>query len=578
MIRLKTRYEVEMVPHAEHPRPQAERGDWLCLNGDWEFKKRSVEKEIVYEGKIVVPFSPESLLSGIEEGFVLNAGESLVYKRKILITENLLRGRTVVHFDAVDSECAVYWNGVRVGVHKGGYTPFEVDISAQAKAGENEIEVVCYDDATRNGGAKGKQKDKRGGIWYTPQSGIWQTVWVESMPETYISNVKVKPNPEDNTVVIEADGGPMEITVVDEGKAIIRGKFEHKATLQYDFEHWSPENPKLYYFILQNEAGDVVRSYFGVRSFGKAEDENGKMRLTLNGKPYFFNGVLDQGYWSDGMLTPPCDRAMEDELSLIKDMGFNTVRKHIKIEPMRWYYHCDRLGLVVWQDFVNGGDKYKFTHVALWPFLGFKHKDSDYKYFGRANEEGRAEFLQAADDTVNALYNCVCIGMWVPFNEGWGQFDSTQLTAHIRELDDSRIIDSVSGWHDQGKDKTELRSMHTYYKRLRVPRRDPRPVILSEFGGYSMKIAGHVFNEKRNFGYKKFKSNHKLVAALEKLYLKKICKLIRKGLSGCIYTQVSDVEDELNGLRTYDRKVVKISVKDMARINRQVKKQADEIK
>lgn len=575
MIRLKTRYEVEMIPHAEHPRPQAERGDWLCLNGDWEFCKRSAEKEIVYQGNIVVPFSPESLLSGVEEGFVLKKGESLVYKRKVLITDSLLRGRTVVHFDAVDSECAVYWNGVKVGVHKGGYTPFEVDISAQVKFGENEVEVVCYDEATREYGTRGKQKDKRGGIWYTAQSGIWQTVWVESMPETYISNLKIMPNAEDNTVCIEADGGPMEITVIDDGKAIIRGKFEHTATLKYNFERWSPENPKLYYFVLQNEAGDVMRSYFGVRSFGKVEDAKGKMRLALNGKPYFFNGVLDQGYWSDGMLTPPSDRAMVDELSLLKEMGFNTVRKHIKIEPMRWYYHCDRLGLVVWQDFVNGGDKYKFTHVALWPFLGIKVKDSKYKYFGRESEEGRAEFLQQADDTMNALYNSVSVGMWVPFNEGWGQFDSTEITAYIRERDDSRIIDSASGWYDQGKDKTELRSMHKYFGWLRVPRRDPRPVILSEFGGYSIKIAGHVFNEKKNFGYKKFKSQEKFVLALEKLYGKKICKMMRKGLSGCIYTQVSDVEDELNGLRTYDRKILKISVADMARINDWVKQQAD---
>lgn len=567
MIRLKTRYEAELIPHAEHPRPQAERSDWLCLNGDWEFCKRSVDKTVVYEGKIVVPFSPESLCSGVAENFVLGHGESLVYKRKAVLSENLLRGRTVVHFGAVDSECAVYWNGVKVGVHRGGYTPFEADISAVAKLGENEIEVVCYDDATRTGGARGKQKDKRGGIWYTPQSGIWQTVWIESMPKTYISNLRITPNAEENTVCIEADGGPMEIIVVDGGKAIIRGKFQSQATLRYDFEHWSPENPKLYYFILQNEAGDVLRSYFGVRSFGKAEDSNGRMRLTLNGKPYFFNGVLDQGYWSDGMLTAPCDKAIVEELKLLKNMGFNTVRKHVKIEPMRWYYHCDRLGLVVWQDFVNGGDAYKFTRTALLPFFGFKHDDTDYKYFGRANGAGREEFLQAADDTVDALYNSVCVGMWTLFNEGWGQFDSITLAECVREKDPTRIVDANSGWYDQGKHCTEVKSIHAYYKGMRVSRRDPRPVILSEFGGYSLKIDGRTFQEKKNFGYKKFKTQEKYVAALQKLYLKKISKLLKKGLSGCIYTQVSDVEDELNGLRTYDRKTLKIPVEEMARIN-----------
>ncbi len=567
MIRLKTRYEVERIPHAEHPRPQAERGDWLCLNGEWEFCKRSVEKEVAYEGKIVVPFSPESLCSGVAEGFALSHGESLVYKRKVFLTENLLRGRTVVHFGAVDSECAVYWNGVKVGVHRGGYTPFEIDITEQAKSGENEIEVICYDDATRTGSTRGKQKDDRGDIWYTPQSGIWQTVWVESMPETYVSDLKITPNAEENTVCIEANGGPMEIIVVDNGQAIIRGKFERRVTLRYDFEHWSPENPKLYRFVLKNETGDVVRSYFGVRSFGKSQDETGRARLTLNGKPYFFNGVLDQGYWSDGLMTAPSDAAIKDELSMLKAMGFNTVRKHVKIEPMRWYYYCDMLGLVVWQDFVNGGDAYKFTRTALLPFFGAKHKDDDYVYFGRENEVGREDFLRDADDTVNALYNCVSVGMWTLFNEGWGQFDSVALASRIKEKDATRLIDANSGWYDQGEDCTEIKSIHAYFKKARWSKKETRPVILSEFGGYSLKVSGRVFNEKRNFGYKKYKSPEKYAAALEKLYLKKIAKLKKKGLSGCIYTQVSDVEDELNGLRTYDRKALKISVEAMAKIN-----------
>ena len=373
------------------------------------------------------------------------------------------------------------------------------------------------------------------------------------------------------------NGSEAEITVFDGATEILREKFKGMVTLAYDFELWSPEHPKLYDFVLTNGAGDEVRSYFGVRSFGRMKDEQGIARLTLNGKPYFFNGVLDQGYWSDGMLTYPSDQAAYDELALLKEMGFNTVRKHIKLEPMRWYYHCDRLGLVVWQDFVNGGGAYKFTHIAAFPFLGFHHRDDDYAYFARENEEGRYEFMHMSEEILTQLYNCTCIGVWVPFNEGWGQFDSAKMNDFIRGIDRTRIIDTVSGWHDQGVGKTELKSLHTYYTPLRVPK-DSRPVVLSEFGGYSMKTTGHVFDESKEFGYKKFKTQADLVSALKKLYLKKLLPLIAKGLCGCIYTQVSDVEEEINGLVTYDRAVVKIPVEEMRAVNDMLFAEANRIR
>ncbi|MBQ7913599.1 MAG: glycoside hydrolase family 2 [Clostridia bacterium] len=565
-----------IIPHNEHPRPQAQRKDWLCLNGEWDFYKTD-GKNKEYEGKILVPFSPETLNSGIAEGFVLNPQETLYYTRRFTLTENLLRGVTLLHFDAVDSECEVYCNGVRVGEHCGGFTAFSVDISEVARLGENEILLVCRDEGTRNSGARGKQSDERGGIWYTPQSGIWQSVWIESMPKQKIGKFFITPNAFNKTVEILLDNDfETEITVFDEGKEIIRKVFKRRVVLSYEFTLWSPENPKLYDFVLKNGAGDEVSSYFGVRSFGKMTDSEGKRRLTLNSKPYFFNGVLDQGYWSDGMLTYPCDKAAEDELTLLKNMGFNTVRKHIKIEPMRWYYYCDKLGLIVWQDFVNGGGNYKFTHVAAFPFLGFKRRDDDYKYFAREDERGRAEYAQGVDETLAQLYNCTCIGLWVPFNEGWGQFDSAKWTEYVRQKDPTRIIDSVSGWHDQGVDKTELLSLHTYYTPLRVPK-DKRPVVLSEFGGYSMKCDGHVYDEDKEFGYKKFKSQEQLTAALKKLYLSKLKPLIKRGLCGCIYTQVSDVEEEINGLITYDRAIVKVSVEEMAAINAEIRKEAEKI-
>ncbi|MBR2464405.1 MAG: glycoside hydrolase family 2 [Clostridia bacterium] len=556
------------VPHSEHPMPQAAREHWLNLNGKWEFCKIDAAGNKSFEGEILVPFSPETLNSGVDEGFVLERGAHLCYSRTVMLDKSMLQGTTVLRFGAVDSSCEVFFNGTRVGAHRGGFTAFSFDVTDVCRKGENTLEVIVFDEATRNGGARGKQSDTRGGIWYTPQSGIWQTVWLESMPKKHIRNLKITPDAMKKTVKIAADsmGGKIEIRVFDNGEEILQGKFTDEITLSYDFELWSPEHPKLYELELKNGAGDVVRSYFGVRSFGRVIDKNGKVRLSLNGKPYFFNGVLDQGYWSDGMLTYPCDAAVIDELTMLKEMGFNTVRKHIKIEPMRWYYHCDRLGLTVWQDFINGGGEYKFSHVAALPFLGFKHKDSDYKYFARENAEARAEFDTMVDEILDQLYNTVSISVWVPFNEGWGQFDSAKYTAYVHEKDPTRIIDSVSGWHDQGVGKTDLCSLHTYYTPLRVPR-DPRPVVLSEFGGYSMKVEGHVFDPEKEFGYKKFKTEAELVAALRVLYLKKLKPLIAKGLCGAIYTQVSDVEEEINGLVTYDRAVQKVPTAAMREIN-----------
>lgn len=571
MIHLRTKYELGAIPHAEHPLPQAEREHWLTLNGTWSLQKLTSDGSVDYRGKILVPFSPETLNSGVEEGFVLRQGEKLIYERTVTLDESLLRGTTLLHFGAVDSACEVFWNGERVGGHVGGFTAFLLDVTKVTRVGENTLRVEVTDEATRNGGARGKQSDRRGGIWYTPQSGIWQSVWLESMPQKYVHGLRLIPDAKTKTVKVSSEsfGETQTITVYDDGKEILSASYERETVLSYDFELWSPEKPKLYPCKITNESGDCVKTYFGVRSFGMGKDVKGKARLTLNGEPYFFNGVLDQGYWSDGMLTYPSDAAAYDELKMLKDMGFNTVRKHIKLEPMRWYYHCDRLGLAVWQDFVNGGGDYQFTHVAAFPFLGFHHRDDDYRYFAREDADARAEFERTADETVDQLFNCVSIAVWVPFNEGWGQFDSARVTEWLRKKDSTRIIDSVSGWHDQGVGKTTLKSLHTYYTRLKVPK-DSRPVVLSEFGGYSMKIDGHVFDPSREFGYKKFRTEQELLAALRTLYLEKLLPLIEKGLCGCIYTQVSDVEEEINGLVTYDRAIIKIPVEQMRQINERI--------
>ena len=570
-MKLKTDYQVDTIPFPEYPRPQFKRESFLNLNGLWKFGKAKRDEEVKeLKDEILVPFSPETLNSKIPEGFSLGIDEKLIYERAVEIDDDMLKGVTLLHFGAVDQEATVYLNGEKICYHKGGFTPFSVDVTEFIKRGENFLRVECTDVTELSEGARGKQSSKPGEIWYTPQSGIWQTVWMESAPKDYIKGLKILTDAILKEVTICSDCAVGQtITVFDGEEIIFTDKFTDSVTLRYDFELWSPENPKLYDFKITAESGDEITSYFGVRSFGISNDKTGIARLTLNGKPYFFNGVLDQGYWPDGLLTPPSDKAILDELTMLKDMGFNMIRKHIKLEPLRWYYYCDKLGLTVWQDFVSGGGEYNWFHIAAFPFLGFKHKDNDYKYFSRTNDEGRKEFIDSVYETVNTLYNCTSIAVWVPFNEGWGQFDSAKVTALVKELDSSRIIDSVSGWHDQGVDKTELKSLHTYYTPLKVPK-DRRPVVLSEFGGFSLKVNGHVFSEEKEFGYKIFKTQEKYIEAVENLYLKKVKPLIKKGLCAAVYTQVSDVEEEINGLITYDRKVVKMPIKKMKEINSKI--------
>ena len=574
MATLKTDYFIPEIPFPEYPRPQEERKEWLNLNGKWQFAKTKKQEKSTSFGEILVPFSPETANSGIGNGFTLGEGEMLVYQR-VFSLKKQPNTATLLHFGAVDSHAEVFVNGKLAGTHDCGYTAFTLDITDFVQDGENQLRVEVTDDFAH--GARGKQSKKAGGIWYTAQSGIWQTVWLETLPFNYIRGLRYTMNAENKTVTVYAgsNGVKQTIRVFDGERQIAEKIFTSKTEIAYDFEYWSPENPKLYDVIITNADGDEVKSYFGYRFFTVGKDKTGIPRLFLNGKPYFFSGVLDQGYWPDGLLTPPSDKAMSDELQLLKRMGFNTVRKHIKIEPMRWYYHCDKLGLVVWQDFVNGGGEYKFTHVAAFPFLGFQHKDSDYRYFSRENEQGRAEFEQMAKDTVSQLFNCTSIGMWVIFNEGWGQFDSAYFTEWLKNADPSRVIDSVSGWHDQGKTITTLKSLHTYYTPLRVPK-DPRPVVLSEFGGYSFKISGHVFAEDKEFGYKKFRDREKLNLALSELFSKKLKPLIKKGLCASIYTQVSDVEEEINGLVTYDRKIVKVNANMLNALNQALYKEMDE--
>ncbi len=562
-------YKIGKIPHPEYPRPQFRRDDYHCLNGIWKFAVRKAGEPLGnYDKHILVPFSPETANSGIGGVFSVTPADRLYYGTTFDVTEDWLKKDTLLHFGAVDYSCDVYINGKLAGSHEGGYTAFTVYVSPFITVGENSIDLVVCDPTEESCGGRGKQKTYRGGIWYTAQSGIWQTVWLENVPKKRIEDLTITSDADKKEVYIDlVYDGMKKYTVYDNGKIILNGRTKGKIVLKYDFTLWSPETPKLYDVVFHC-GEDTVYSYFAVRSFGMVTDLNGIKRLALNGKPYFFSGLLDQGYWPDGLLTPPCDHAVINELKFVKRMGFNTLRKHVKIESMRWYYHCDRLGIVVWQDFVNGGGEYTFSHIATQPFLGVKHNDADYAYFARSDEKGRKRFTAEWQETVNQLKNCPCISTWTVFNEGWGQFDSEKIAYAVRTTDPTRIVESVSGWHDY-KNKCDIRSLHIYYTSLKVPK-DTRPVVLSEFGGYTYKTIGHVYDEKKTFGYKKFRSSDKYVNAIRRLYINKVAPLISKGLSACIYTQLTDVEDELNGLITYDRKKVKIAPLVVSSLNNEL--------
>ena len=547
----------------EYPRPQMKRESYLNLNGVWEYAiTESDAPPEKYDGEIIVPFSPESELSLVNRSLLPK--QTLWYRRVFCLPEGFNRGRVLLHFGAVDQEAVVFLNGKKLGSHLGGYTPFSFELSS-ALAQENILVVKVRDVSDSSYQSRGKQKTERGGIWYTAQSGIWQTVWLESVPQQYISDIKITPLFDESEVELTVSSEcskPCTARWEDGERSFLPNKpVRLKLT---NFIAWSPENPQLYSLTL-TLGEDSVESYFGMRKFSVEKDENGVKRLFLNNKPYFHNGLLDQGYYSDGLLTPPSDEAMIFDIQTAKDLGFNMLRKHIKIEPARFYYHCDRLGMLVWQDMVNGGGAYKFLTIASPLMTGIHFKDSRYKWFSREDEKGREQYMRELDETVKHLYSTVSLAMWVPFNEGWGQFDAEKAVNRILELDSTRTIDHASGWHDQKIG--EIKSLHVYFKPYRFKRdKLSRAVVLSEFGGYNYREDGHCFNE-RDFGYKRLKTPEELLAAFERLYNKEIIPAKEKGLCATVYTQLTDVEDELNGLITYDRKVLKFPAERLRQIN-----------
>lgn len=627
-MRMLTRWGAALDPEAplpEYPRPQLVRGDWANLNGRWSYAITACAGDgaprpgrssssgdplavadpsappALWDGQIVVPFSPETPLSGVSRS--LGADQTLWYRRTFTPPRPLEPGeRLLLHFGAVDQSCRVAVNGIEVGGHTGGYLPLTVDIthalapadpSIAGSSGDAELVVAVRDVTDASWLSLGKQSSNRGGIWYTPQSGIWQTVWCEIVPAVAVDRLTLTPRLDSGTVDVTvhsehaAPGQTARVTLSAPGaaaatvtSAVVPVNTPGAVTVSGELRPWSPEDPYLYH--LQVSLGtDSVSSYVGMRSFGVGTDDRGHSHLLLNGRPYLQVGLLDQGYWPDGGYTAASDDALVYDVQLAKDLGFTMLRKHIKVEPLRWYHHCDRLGMLVWQDAVNGGGRYR-PSVITTPVAASLHvSDRRYPAFARADPEGRAQFETELTDMIEHLRSVPSLALWVPFNEGWGQFDASRITDLVRELDPTRPVDHASGWHDQGAG--DLHSLHVYFRPVRLPRdpgrrwplwpdahllrrRRPRVIALTEYGGYSLALPGRTWGEKV-FGYRRLRTARDLLSALQQLHRRQIEPAIRRGLAATCYTQLSDVEDEVNGLVTYDRDVVKLPAEELRAIN-----------
>ena len=565
----------------EYPRPQYQRDSYLNLNGIWKYALRNKGQNLgnEYDGDILVPFSIESPLSGV--GKSLKPGMTLFYNRKIDLTKIKNNGKFLLNFGAVDQETDVYIEGKHVGNHKGGYFSFSFDITDFLPQDLSNVDLIVrvIDNLKENGEAYGKQSNPRGNIYYIPTGGIWQTVWIESVPVNYLKNVKMTPFYDEGKIEFIPEciitnnknifNEKIKYIITDKMGKSISGEIpiDQKSLIEIPkpLFSWSPEDPNLYQvkFIFGE---DIINSYFAMRKFSIAEDKRKIKRLFLNNKPYFHIGVLDQGYWSDGFYTAPSDEALKYDIIKMKEMGFNMLRKHIKIEPMRWYYHCDTLGMIVWQDMISGGSFYNPFIAMVAPFLKISLPDNWYSFFGRGTEESRNTYYRELKEMILQLYNSPCISTWVPFNEGWGQFDALKSVDFIKELDNTRYIDHASGFHDQkGGD---FLSLHIYFGKIDFGEdKYGRVHALSEFGGYSYIEENHCGSD-HHFGYSKYKTKEELNEAYKELIIKDVIPAIPKGLSASVYTQLSDVEDEVNGLLTYDRKVIKMNITMVNELNK----------
>jgi beta-galactosidase/beta-glucuronidase len=559
------------LPHGDYPRPSLRReggnSKYMILNGKWRFRSRYNDCEIM------VPFCPESLLSGVKEKVIY--GEKLSWERSFTLADIPADSRVLLHFGAVSGESEVFVNGIGVAKNSNGYLPFSADITDAVKDGVNTLRVeVVHDLSPRH--PHGKQRKKRGGMWYTPVSGIWQTVWLETVPQRYIAEVTV--NADDTAAEITvhicdavtgqtngqntdrsssaqagAEHGTQLITAVCEGREYVftDGKVRIEPENR---ELWSPENPRLYDVTIKC-GEDKVRTYFALRKL-EIKEVNGKKRLCLNGEPYFFNAVLDQGYFSDGLYTPADPSLYGQDIMRMKALGFNTLRKHIKIEPERFYYDCDRLGMIVFQDMVNNG-YYSFIRDTALPTVNLRRRPA----LANARPAVKNEFLDAMEKTVRLLKNHPSICCWTIFNEGWGQTDADGAYRKLKKLDPTRFIDATSGWFKEHE--SDVESLHIYFKPLKLGSDRTRPQVISEFGGFVHKCPDNSFNREKTYGYGIYESREEFAKIVRKKFEDEVIPLAKEGLCASVYTQVSDVEDETNGLLTFDRRVCKLLPEDM---------------
>lgn len=569
----------------EYPRPNLVRDSYMNLNGYWDYKiiPDGFLSDSVFtlpsdfDGSILVPFSPECILSGVEK--VVLPKDALWYHKKLQINSIKEHSRCILHFGAVDQICYLYVNGQMIRQHTGGYLPFSTDITDYIHTGENEIFLLVRDYTDSSYHSRGKQKLKNGGMFYQCQSGIWQTVWYEFVPDTYIKNLLIHSDFDSHTVWFDIDLSTisskkdtvinnlcettMDITVSFCGKTLISLQNAALSTRIKinDFYPWTPDTPNLYDVTIRI-GKDFVQSYFAFRCIEIVSvDEPGlknRNQIFLNHERFFMNGVLDQGYWPESLMTPPSYEAYEFDILTMKKAGFNMLRKHIKIEPLIFYYLCDKLGMLVWQDMVNGGTDYSLSvalSIPMGAVLSANHmSDRHYFFTARKSVDGRREWLSECKRTVKLLQFFPCITTWVPFNEGWGQFDAVKVTRMIQRIDPSRLIDHASGWFDQGVGN--FKSEHNYFKKLKVHKDSKRAYVLSEFGGIVYRVHNHSFRN-HTFGYQTCQSVEDFKERFQKLF-EEIEQLKKDGLSACVYTQVSDIEEEMNGILTYDRKVKKM--------------------
>jgi beta-galactosidase/beta-glucuronidase len=550
----------------EYPRPQMTRARWTNLNGLWEYAivAKDAARPEKFDGKLLVPYPVESALSGVK--LPLKPDQRLWYRRTLNVSA-AKGSRLLLHFGAVDWRAEVFVNGKSLGTHEGGYDPFTFDITDALKPGAKtqELVVSVWDPTDTGLQPRGKQVLDPTGIWYTAVSGIWQTVWLEPVPATHIRDLVLTPDLDGKKLRLSVDAtAPAGFTAVARLRGRIVGRIAantgaESAIAIDSVEPWSPDSPTLYDLEVRLTSGDTVKSYFGMRKVEVRKDSAGVNRIFLNNAPRFLIGPLDQGWWPDGLYTAPTDEALRSDIDTLKKLGFNMARKHVKVEPARWYYWCDKLGFLVWQDLPSAmtrGGNPNPTSVR-------RNSPDDAKF----PPEAATDFRRELEAMVRQLHNAPSIIVWVPFNEGWGQHDTNDILKWVKSLDPSRLVDGPSGWEDRGWG--DFKDMHQYPGPAMYPVMADRASVLGEFGGLGLPLEGHLWWNKRNWGYRTFEDRAKLQAAYEAL-IDKLASLVKDGLAAAIYTQTTDVEGEVNGLMTYDRKVVKFDAAKLAELHRKL--------